>query len=107
VRILSDRYDVFTSVTAGADGCYWAERAGRPVSHVAGFKVDAVDTLAAGDVFHGAFAHGLVAGRPMTDIIRFANAAAAIKCSRFGGRAGSPSQAEVFSFIESGIVPAQ
>jgi sulfofructose kinase len=105
VRILSNRYDVFTSVTAGADGCYWAEGAGKPVSHVAGFKVDAVDTLAAGDVFHGAFAHGLVEGKGMTDIIRFANAAAAIKCARFGGRAGSPSQDEVVSFIETGIVP--
>jgi sulfofructose kinase len=107
VRILSNRYDVFTSVTAGADGCYWAEGAGKPVSHVAGFKVDAVDTLAAGDVFHGAFAHGLVAGKEMTDIIRFANAAAAIKCARFGGRAGSPSRAEVLSFIETGVVPAR
>jgi sulfofructose kinase len=107
VRILSNRYDVFTSVTAGADGCYWAEGAGKPVSHVAGFKVDAVDTLAAGDVFHGAFAHGLVAGKEMTDIISFANAAAAIKCARFGGRAGSPSQDEVVSFIETGIVPAR
>ncbi len=107
VRILSNRYDVFTSVTAGADGCYWAEGAGKPVSHVAGFKVNAVDTLAAGDVFHGAFAHGLVEGNEMTDIIRFANAAAAIKCARFGGRAGSPGEAEVISFIESGIVPAQ
>ncbi len=107
VRILSNRYDVFTSVTAGADGCYWAEGAGKPVSHVAGFKVDAVDTLAAGDVFHGAFAHGLVEGKEMTDIIRFANAAAAIKCARFGGRAGSPSRAEVLSFIETGVVPAR
>lgn len=107
VRILADRYDVFTSVTAGADGCYWAEGSGKSVFHVAGFKVDAVDTLAAGDVFHGAFAHGLVDGKEMTDIIRFANASAAIKCVRFGGRAGSPSQKEVLSFIETGIVPAQ
>ncbi len=107
VRILADRYDVFTAVTAGADGCYWSDGAGHSVSHVAGFKVDAVDTLAAGDVFHGAFAHGLVEGKPMTDIIRFANAAAAIKCARFGGRAGSPHKAEVLSFIESGVVPAR
>jgi sulfofructose kinase len=107
VRILSNRYDVFTSVTGGADGCYWAEGAGKPVSRVAGFKVDAVDTLAAGDVFHGAFAHGLVEGKEIADIIRFANAAAAIKCARFGGRAGSPSQAEVVSFIETGIVPVR
>lgn len=107
VRILADRYNVFTAVTGGADGCYWAGGAGKQVFHVAGFKVDAVDTLAAGDVFHGAFAHGLVDGKEMTDIIRFANAAAAIKCARFGGRAGSPSQTEVFSFLETGLVPAQ
>src|SRR5690606_2697404 len=105
VRILSRRYDVFTAVTAGAEGCYWAEGAGEPVSHMPGFKVDAVDTLAAGDVFHGAFAHGLVEGKDIADMIRFASAAAAIKCARFSGRAGSPSRAEVLSFIETGIVP--
>jgi len=107
VRVLSKRYDVFTAVTGGAEGCYWAEGAGKSVSHIPAFTVDAVDTLAAGDVFHGAFAHGLVEGRPMIDIIRFANAAAAIKCARFGGRAGSPSRAEVLSFIETGVVPAR
>ncbi len=107
VRILSRRYDVFTAVTAGAEGCYWAEGAGEPVSHMPGFRVDAVDTLAAGDVFHGAFAHGLVEGRDIAEIIRFASAAAAIKCARFGGRAGSPSRKEVLSFIETGVVPAR
>jgi sulfofructose kinase len=107
VRILADRHDVFTAVTAGAEGCYWSEGAGKPVSHVPGFKVDAVDTLAAGDVFHGAFAQGLVEGREIADVIRFANAAAAIKCARFGGRAGSPRPQEVLSFIETGIVPTQ
>lgn len=106
VRILASRYNVFTAVTAGAGGCYWAEGAGQPVSHVAGFRVDAVDTLAAGDVFHGAFAHGLIQGQLMTDIIRFANAAAAIKCARFGGRAGSPTAAEVLSFLQNGTPPA-
>ncbi len=34
------------------------------------------------------------------------NAAAAIKCARFGGRSGSPSRAEVLAFMESGVVPA-
>lgn len=107
VNILASRYDVFTSVTAGPDGCYWTQGAGKQVFHVPGFKVKAVDTLAAGDVFHGAFAHGLVDGKGITDMIRFANAAAAIKCARFGGRAGSPDYKQVLSFIESGVVPAQ
>ena len=105
VEILASRYDVFTAVTAGAQGCYWTERAGHSVQHVAGFPVKAVDTLAAGDVFHGAFALGLVEGGAMHDIIRFANAAAAIKCARFGGRSGSPSRAEVQAFMESGLFP--
>ncbi len=106
VKILASRYGVFVAVTAGADGCYWTQGAGQPVHHIAGFMVDAVDTLAAVDVFHGAFAQGLVAEEPMEEIIRFANAAAAIKCARFGGRAGSPTRAEVIAFMRNGIVPA-
>ncbi len=106
VRILADRYDVFTVVTAGADGCYWAERAGMPVRHVEGFRVEAVDTLAAGDVFHGAFALSVAERRGMTEAIRFANAAAAIKCARFGGRAGSPRRDEVTAFMETGRISA-
>ena len=106
VAVLANRYDVFTAVTAGPLGCYWTEHAGRPVRHVGGFAVPVVDTLSAGDVFHGAFALGLVEGRPMDAVIRFANAAAAIKCARFGGRSGSRSRAEVLAFMESGVVPA-
>ncbi|HHY49623.1 MAG TPA: sugar kinase, partial [Alphaproteobacteria bacterium] len=65
------------------------------VRHVPALPVEAVDTLAAGDVFHGAFAVGLLEGWPPARIIRFASAAAAIKCTRFGGRLGAPTRAEV------------
>ena len=50
----------------------------------------AVDTLAAGDVWHGAFTLALAEGQDVADAARFANAAAAIKCSRAGGRLGAP-----------------
>ena len=63
------------------------------------FPVDVVDTLAAGDVFHGAFAFGLARGYPTYQIMRFASAAAAIKCSRFGGRAGAPAKSEVDALL--------
>ena len=63
--------------------------------------VEVVDTLAAGDVFHGAFAYGLVEGWAHEAIIRFASAAAAIKCTRFGGRLGAPTRAEVEGFLAS------
>jgi sulfofructose kinase len=63
------------------------------------FSVDAVDTLAAGDVFHGAFALALAEGHAMEEIMRFASAAAAIKCTRFGGRAGAPTRDDVAQFL--------
>jgi sulfofructose kinase len=81
------------AVTAGERGVYW------PGGHQPAFKVEAVDTLAAGDVFHGAFAFGLVEGWDIAQTIRFASAAAAIKCTRFGGRLGAPTRAEVEAFL--------
>ncbi|TIP54769.1 MAG: hypothetical protein E5X68_36445, partial [Mesorhizobium sp.] len=62
-------------------------------------KVKAVDTLAAGDVFHGAFAVGLAEAMPMEEALRFASAAAALKCLRFGGRLGAPNRAETLAMM--------
>ena len=50
-----------------------------------------VDTTGAGDVFHGAFIYGLLQDWELSRIARFANASAALKCSRFGARRGIPS----------------
>ena len=61
-----------------------------------------VDTLGAGDVFHGSFALALDEGRSVDDALWFANAAAALKCTRAGGRAGIPTRAEVDGFLASG-----
>jgi sulfofructose kinase len=86
------------AVTAGERGV-WLCRRGE-VTHVEAFPVGAVDTLAAGDVWHGAFALALAEGQPEMQAVRFANAAAAIKCTRFGGRKGAPARAEVESFLK-------
>lgn len=94
---LGDRHPGFVAVTAGADGCWW--RDGGDFRHTPAPTITAVDTLAAGDVFHAAFALLLVEGRPMAEIIRFASAAAAIKCTRFGGRLGAPDRTEVEAFL--------
>ena len=59
----------------------------------------AKDTLAAGDVFHGAFALGLAEGRNVEEAGRLASAAAALKCTRFGGRLGIPTRAELDGFL--------
>lgn len=67
--------------------------------HVPAFAVDAVDTLGAGDVWHGAFALALGEGTEELAAVRFANAVAAIKCTRFGGRTGIPPRDEVERFL--------
>ena len=92
---LADRHGGFVAVTGGGRGVYWFDRDSKTVRHCPAPKVVVRDTLAAGDVFHGAFALGLVEGWPMQRIMAFASMAAAIKCERFGGRLGAPTWAEV------------
>jgi len=62
--------------------------------------VTVVDTLGAGDVWHGAFALQLAEGVALDAAIRFANSAASLKCSRPGGRDGAPSRGETLAFME-------
>ena len=61
------------------------------IIYVQGFKVNAVDTTGAGDVFHGGFIYGLLQNWEVIEILRFANAVAALKCRDLGGRRGIPS----------------
>ena len=90
----------FLAATDGANGMFWLVPGTRGGSRrMAAFEIRAIDTLAAGDVFHGAFALALAAGRPESDAMRFAAAAAAIKCTRFGGITGAPTAAEVAAFM--------
>lgn len=96
---LASRTDAFLAVTGGAAGCWWHDRRAGYVRHVAAPRVKAVDTLAAGDVFHGAFAVGLAEAMPVEQALRFASAAAALKCLRFGGRLGAPDRAETLAMV--------
>jgi sulfofructose kinase len=66
---------------------------------VQGFKVNAFDTTGAGDVFHGGFIYGLLQNWEVIEILRFANAVAALKCRDLGGRRGIPSLKEVQRFL--------
>ena len=81
------------AVTDGTNGAFWRE--GVTLRHQPAFAVEAIDTLAAGDVFHGAFVLALAEGQEHTEALRFASAAAALKCTRFGGIVGTPKRAEV------------
>jgi sulfofructose kinase len=62
-------------------------------------EVEVVDTLGAGDVFHGAYALAIAQGGTIGEAMRFASAAAALKCSRPGGRLGAPTREEVIAFL--------
>lgn len=66
-----------------------------------GFPVEVVDTTGAGDVFHGAFAYGLLQGWEAGDILTFANAVSALKCTRLGGRTGIPTAAQAHAFLRA------
>ncbi|MCB9944110.1 MAG: ribokinase [Geminicoccaceae bacterium] len=91
------RYPGWLAVTAGGKGVYWLED--NEVCHIPAFEVEVVDTLAAGDVFHGALALALAEGQPMRQALRFASAAAAIKCTQFGGGAGIPTRSQLERFL--------
>jgi sulfofructose kinase len=85
----------WTCVTDGAQGVFV-----RGGGHVPAFPVQAIDTLGAGDVWHGAFALRLAEGAEELDAVRFANAAAALKCARPWGREGCPTRAETEAFLK-------
>lgn len=98
LKKLGQHFKGFLAFTDGPDGVYWLESG--DVRHMEAFKVKAIDTLGAGDVFHGAFTFRLVESGDVRDAMRFAGAAAAIKCTRFGGLTGAATRAEVDEFLK-------
>jgi sugar/nucleoside kinase (ribokinase family) len=88
----------FLAVTNGPDDVLWIERGA--LRRLPVFTVEAVDTLGAGDSFHGGFALALAEGRDEVAAMRFGAAAAALKCTRFGGISGTPRRAEVEAFLQ-------
>lgn len=84
-------------VTLGARGAVaWWE--GEPLASPA-FGVDVVDTTGAGDVFHGAFAWGLLEGLGVVPLLRVANGAAACACTGLGAQGALPDAKELRAFL--------
>jgi sulfofructose kinase len=84
------------AVTLGERGVVWFD--GERIQTLPSLSVKSVDTLAAGDTWHGALAYALADGHSTHDALEFASLVAGIKCSRFGGRIGIPTRAEVETF---------
>jgi sulfofructose kinase len=85
-------------VTEGERGCHVCN--GAEHFHVPSFTIDAVDTTGAGDTFHGAFIVGMMRHYTVIDAVRFASAAAALKCTKLGGQEGIPSLEQTLGFLE-------
>jgi sulfofructose kinase len=89
--------DAWLAVTSGSRGTTYL--AAGSAGHLPAFAVDVVDTLGAGDVFHGAFALAVGRGMQPEQALIGASAAAAITCTRPGGRSGSPTSTELTAFL--------
>lgn len=87
----------FVAMTMGREGALALTANG--TLHCPGFTVRAVDTTGAGDVFHAGFIFGLLQGWEPRRIMEFANAVAAMKCRRIGGRGGIPKLDEALAFL--------
>lgn len=86
-------------LTLGPRGAFVADATGKRL--VPGFKVKAVDTTAAGDIFNGALAVALAEGRPLPAAVRFANAAAALSVTKLGAQPSAPARREIEKFLRA------
>ncbi|WP_265435227.1 ribokinase [Aeromonas media] len=89
-------------ITLGSQGVYCSN--GRQQALIAGFRVEAVDTTAAGDTFNGALLAAELAGASFQDAVRFAHGAAALSVTRFGAQSSIPGKQEVDTFLQSQAV---
>ncbi|MGH6816180.1 MAG: PfkB family carbohydrate kinase [Hyphomicrobiaceae bacterium] len=94
VRALGPRH---AGVTLGAEGYEWNE--GQETGRCSAFRVKVADTTGAGDAFHGAFTWALTSRLDTRRCVEIACAAAALKCTRLGARAGLPTKSELDTFL--------
>lgn len=97
LKALPRRPDQILCATLGSRGAVAVDHDG--AHYQPGFRVEVRDTTGAGDVFRGAFIYARLDGRPLDDQLRFANAAAALSCTRLGALASVPSLPEVNALL--------
>ncbi|WP_105602122.1 ribokinase [Cronobacter sakazakii] len=98
-RVLHQKGIETVIITLGSRGV-WLSVNGEG-QRVPGFRVKAVDTIAAGDTFNGALMTALLEGTPMLEAIRFAHAAAAIAVTRPGAQPSVPWRDEIDAFLQA------
>ncbi|BEO20663.1 ribokinase [Serratia marcescens] len=99
-QALHDKGIATVIITLGSRGVWLSENGNGNGKRVPGFKVQAVDTIAAGDTFNGALVTALLEGKVMADAVRFAHAAAAIAVTRPGAQPSVPWREEIDAFLQ-------
>jgi sulfofructose kinase len=99
LRKLRARHGGLLVVTLGVHGAAALE--GDRFHHSPAFRVETLDTTGAGDVFRGAFIHGLLQRWPVDRVLAFANAAAAVSCTRLGALNGVPALDETTALLDA------
>ena len=88
-------------ITEGAKGCYFREKGSSVTQHLSAYEINAVDTNGTGDIFHGAYAYGLLNKMKTIESLEFASAAAASVASLPHGSVRKPSLSVIEEFISS------
>jgi sulfofructose kinase len=96
---LRETHDGTLCVTLGPRGAMMLT--GNVLTVEPGYAIEAVDTTGAGDVFRAGFIHAWLSGETPRNILRFANAAAAISCTRAGAIGGVPALADVLALRDA------
>lgn len=102
-RFLCEKGPSIVIFTLGPKGCVgYSPEDG--YFEVPSFQIPVVDTVGAGDVFHGAYVVGLLRGLLPKEAARLATGASCIKCTRIGGRAGIPDWDTVQKYLQTGEI---
>ncbi len=85
-------------ITLGSKGLFFKNRSEEIWMNA--FRVNVIDTTAAGDAFLGAFASGLSENKPIREVLRFANGAGALATTKLGAQPSLPSRRDLNMFLK-------
>ncbi len=97
--VLHERGADTVLLTLGPRGVYVSSQEGN--YFIPAFKVKAVDTTGAGDIFNGSLSAFLAQPRPLQEAVRLATAAAAISVTQSGAQASAPFLKDIEQFLEA------
>ena len=101
-RVLLERGARLVVVKLGSRGAYWSD--GATEQFAPAFRVESVDTVAAGDAFNGALAVALAEGLPFAEAMRWGLAAGALAVTKAGAQPSMPTRAEVEGMVRRDTV---